>query len=145
MPFPPFSDYQDVFSLLLSASTFAAFAVPAWMPSPVRLLCLAKAIYLHWRERRTERGGHRIIPTLNVSPLWFSSSDTSDNLAYNHFYSSTRWTPTTGCTYASVTERSSPPGRLASLKPLLPTNYPVCKWSLHRPMAWPNHYSSAKT
>lgn len=68
MPFPPFSDYQDVFLSPLPASMFAAFAVPAWMPPPAQLLRLAKAIYSHWRERRTERGGHRIIPTLNVSP-----------------------------------------------------------------------------
>ena len=26
-----------------------------------------KAICTYWRERRIERGGHRIIPTLNVS------------------------------------------------------------------------------
>lgn len=68
MPFPPFSDYQDVFLSPLPASMFAAFAVPAWMPPPAQLLRSAKAIYSHWRERRTERGGHRIIPTLNVSP-----------------------------------------------------------------------------
>lgn len=45
---------------------FAAFAVPAWIPQPAQLLRLAKAIYPHWRERRIERGGHRIIPALNV-------------------------------------------------------------------------------
>ena len=77
MPFPPFSDYQDVFSSPLPVSMLVAFGVPAWMPPPAQLLRLAKAIYPHWRERRTERGGHRIIPTPNVSPLWFSSSDTT--------------------------------------------------------------------
>ena len=45
-----------------------------------------------------------------------------DDPSYNHFYSSTRRTPTSR-TYASVAERSSPFGRLATLKPLLPTNY----------------------
>ncbi|KAI6018157.1 enhancer of polycomb-like-domain-containing protein [Pisolithus microcarpus] len=65
MSFPPFSDYQDVFSLPLLPSMFAAFAVPPWIPPPSHLLRIAKVIYPHWRERRMERGGHRIIPTLN--------------------------------------------------------------------------------
>ncbi|KAH9008340.1 hypothetical protein EDB83DRAFT_2531843 [Lactarius deliciosus] len=42
-PFPPFSEYQDTFSNKLTPDMFAAFA----------------------KERRIERGGHRIIPTLN--------------------------------------------------------------------------------
>ena len=46
---------------------FAAFTVPSWIPQPPQLLRFAKAIYPYWKERRIERGGHRIIPTLNVS------------------------------------------------------------------------------
>ncbi|KAG6329589.1 hypothetical protein ID866_9500, partial [Astraeus odoratus] len=73
MPFPPFSDYQDVFTSPLPASMFATFSVPSWIPNQAQLLRLAKAIYPHWRERRTERGGHRIIPTLN-----FDETDTNN-------------------------------------------------------------------
>ncbi|KAF8495934.1 enhancer of polycomb-like-domain-containing protein [Russula emetica] len=64
-PFPPFSDYQETFSSLLRPDTFAAFIVPSWIPQPPQLLRFAKAIYPYWKERRVERGGHRIIPTLN--------------------------------------------------------------------------------
>jgi hypothetical protein len=45
---------------------FAAFTVPLWIPQS-DLLRFAKAIYPYWKECRIERGGHRIIPTLNVS------------------------------------------------------------------------------
>ncbi|KAG8215759.1 enhancer of polycomb-like-domain-containing protein [Butyriboletus roseoflavus] len=65
MTFPPFSDYQDIFSTPLPPSVFASFIAPFWIPPPVHLLRLAKVIYPYWRERRIERGGHRIIPTLN--------------------------------------------------------------------------------
>jgi enhancer of polycomb-like protein len=66
MPFPPFSDYQDTFSSPLVPSDFAAFVVPSWIPQPSTLLRIARAVYPHWKERRLEREGHRIIPTLNV-------------------------------------------------------------------------------
>ncbi|KAH9161676.1 hypothetical protein EDB89DRAFT_2156514 [Lactarius sanguifluus] len=66
-PFPPFSEYQDTFSNKLTPDMFAAFAVPLWIPQPQQLLCFAKATYPYWKERRIERGGHRIIPTLNMS------------------------------------------------------------------------------
>ncbi|KAH0835627.1 enhancer of polycomb-like-domain-containing protein [Lanmaoa asiatica] len=65
MTFPPFSDYQDIFAVPLPPSMFANFIVPTWIPPPAQLLRLAKAIYPYWRERRIERGGHRIIPVLN--------------------------------------------------------------------------------
>lgn len=32
------------------------------------LLRMARACYPHWRDRRIEREGHRVIPALNVSP-----------------------------------------------------------------------------
>jgi enhancer of polycomb-like protein len=76
MTFPPFSDYQETFSSKLLPSTFASFAVPSWIPEPSRLSAMAQVVYPHWRERRLERNGHRIIPALNVSIslrlLWFS-------------------------------------------------------------------------
>ncbi|KAI9453934.1 enhancer of polycomb-like-domain-containing protein, partial [Russula earlei] len=64
-PFPPFSDYQETFSSRLTPDTFSAFTVPPWIPQPPHLLRFAKAIYPYWKERRVERGGLRIIPTLN--------------------------------------------------------------------------------
>ncbi|KAF7370853.1 Enhancer of polycomb-like protein [Mycena sanguinolenta] len=65
MPFPSFADYQDTFSSPLVPSDFAAFAVPSWIPPPSTLLRIGRAVYPHWKERRVEREGHRIIPTLN--------------------------------------------------------------------------------
>lgn len=46
---------------------FALYNVPDWVPTPAHLTRLARAIYPHWRERRLERGGHPIIPAVNVS------------------------------------------------------------------------------
>ena len=66
VPFPPFSDYVDVFSNPLPPSYFESYQVPKWIPSPPNLLKMARAVYPHWRQRREERGGHRIIPVLNV-------------------------------------------------------------------------------
>ena len=67
MDFPAFADYQDVFSTPLAPSVFATFIPPSWIPEPQTLLRIAKTVYPHWKERRIDRGGHRIIPTLNVS------------------------------------------------------------------------------
>lgn len=65
MAFPGFTDYQDTFLNELPPSMFATFAVPSWAPKPPQLVRIARAIYPYWKERRIERGGHRIIPTLN--------------------------------------------------------------------------------
>ncbi|KAF5375868.1 hypothetical protein D9615_008245 [Tricholomella constricta] len=65
MTFPSFSEYQETFSSPLPTSTFAAFAIPDGIPPPATLIRIARAIYPYWKERRLERGGHRIIPTLN--------------------------------------------------------------------------------
>jgi enhancer of polycomb-like protein len=68
MAFPSFSpDYEDVFSRDLPPSVFAAFAVPAWIPTPAHLVKLARAVYPHWKDRRVDREGHRITPAVNVS------------------------------------------------------------------------------
>lgn len=69
MPFPPFTDYQDTFSTPLPPSMFADFITPSWLPAPASLLCLARVVYPHWRERRLEAGGKRIIPAVNVRPF----------------------------------------------------------------------------
>ncbi|KAJ7493445.1 enhancer of polycomb-like-domain-containing protein [Mycena galericulata] len=65
MPFPPFSDYNDTFAAPLVPADFAAFTVPSWIPPPSTLVRIARAVYPHWKERRLEREGHRIIPILN--------------------------------------------------------------------------------
>jgi len=63
--FPAFIDYQDMFSNELPASLFACFTTPSWIPKPHQLLRIARIVYPYWKERRVERGGHRIIPILN--------------------------------------------------------------------------------
>ncbi|KAJ3473978.1 hypothetical protein NLI96_g12716 [Meripilus lineatus] len=65
-PFPPFSDYQDAFAMQPQDNMFALYAAPSWLPPSPQLLRLAKALYPHWRERRMERGGHPIIPVVNL-------------------------------------------------------------------------------
>ncbi|KAF9242838.1 enhancer of polycomb-like-domain-containing protein [Melanogaster broomeanus] len=74
MAFPPFTDYQDAFSSPLPSSLFATFTVPSWIPPPAQLFRIAKTIYPYWRERRIERGGHRIIPILN-----YDETDVNDS------------------------------------------------------------------
>ena len=66
-PFPPFNDYQDTFAFSLQPDMFAIYSVPDWVPPPQSMLRFARIIYPYWRERRQERGGHRIIPAVNVS------------------------------------------------------------------------------
>lgn len=63
--FPAFMDYQDTFANDLPVSLFACFTTPSWIPKPHQLLRIARIIYPYWKERRVERGGHRIIPILN--------------------------------------------------------------------------------
>ncbi|KAH9839378.1 enhancer of polycomb-like-domain-containing protein [Rhodofomes roseus] len=68
-PFPPFTDYQDTFAEELKPSMFALYTVPDWVPTPAHLSRLARAIYPHWQERRMERGGHPIIPVVNLDEM----------------------------------------------------------------------------
>lgn len=67
MAFPAFSEYQETFSSPLTPAIFATFTVPAWIPSSAHIVRTARVVYPYWKERRIERNGHRIIPTLNVS------------------------------------------------------------------------------
>ena len=71
MPFPAFTEYQDTFSSPIPPSAFASHVVPKWIQEHQGLSRIARVIYPYWKERRIERGGHRIIPTLN-----FDESDT---------------------------------------------------------------------
>ena len=66
-PFPAFSEYQDIFASNLQPDMFALYAVPAWIPAPLQMLRFARLVFPYWRERRLDRGGHRIIPAVNVS------------------------------------------------------------------------------
>lgn len=68
MPFPQFSEYQDTFASPLPPSMFSNFITPAWLPSTSHLLKLARLVYPHWRERRLECDGQRIISSVNVCP-----------------------------------------------------------------------------
>lgn len=72
MTFPEFSNYQDVFANPLSPNLFALFEVPVWIPQPHQLLRMARLVYPYWKERRMERGGYRVIPTLNVCTLFMA-------------------------------------------------------------------------
>lgn len=45
---------------------FALATLPSWVPSGSQLSKFAKAVYPHWSKRRQERGGHPIIPIVNV-------------------------------------------------------------------------------
>ena len=74
MEFPAFADYQDVFSSPLTPATFATCIVPSWIPPAAALLRIAGVVYPHWKDRRIERGGYRIIPALNVSISFAFSS-----------------------------------------------------------------------
>ncbi|KAF7800350.1 hypothetical protein EIP86_011600 [Pleurotus ostreatoroseus] len=65
-PFPPFSDYQDTFANALPPTMFALYTVPSWIPEATQMLRFAKVVYPYWRERRMERGGHPIIPVVNL-------------------------------------------------------------------------------
>ncbi|KAF7309638.1 Enhancer of polycomb-like protein [Mycena indigotica] len=65
MEFPTFADYSEVFKQPLHPSNFAALQVPVWVPPPQTMVQIARAIYSHWKDRKLEREGHRIMPTLN--------------------------------------------------------------------------------
>lgn len=71
MTFPEFSEYQEAFSQPLKPELFSSYVVPSWIPPPPALLQLARAIYPHWKERRLDRKGHRIIPVLNVCLFYY--------------------------------------------------------------------------
>lgn len=67
VPFPPFADYHGIFATPPHHTLFASLALPSDLPPPSHMVTVAQAIYPHWKQRRTERLGHPIIPILNVS------------------------------------------------------------------------------
>ncbi|KAG8921240.1 Enhancer of polycomb-like protein 1 [Tulasnella sp. 418] len=63
---PLFSDFESFFGSPVPPHYFPDFLVPASFPQPAQLTKLARAIYPHWRDRKADRAGRRIIPQLNV-------------------------------------------------------------------------------
>ncbi|KIY63417.1 hypothetical protein CYLTODRAFT_137134 [Cylindrobasidium torrendii FP15055 ss-10] len=70
---PPFSTYQTLFGNPLRPEYFSRCVVPTKLPTPALLLQIGRAIYPHWRQRRAERNGVRIISQLN-----FDEADTQN-------------------------------------------------------------------
>ncbi|KAI0065205.1 hypothetical protein BV25DRAFT_146653 [Artomyces pyxidatus] len=70
---PPFAAFEESFGSTLEPDAFAAFSAPSWIPSPFAMVRYAKAIYPHWRDRKIERNGQRIVPVLN-----YNESDTKN-------------------------------------------------------------------
>ena len=68
----PFADYESVFSQP-SRAYFSSYTIPELVSQPAHILRLARCVFDHWRERRLERGGSRIMPQLNVSLHWYLS------------------------------------------------------------------------
>ena len=66
------------------------------------MLRFAKVVYPYWRERRMERGGHPIIPVVNVRIFSRPPSTTYSRL----FYSLMKQMPRTSPTYVSGDEKA---------------------------------------
>ena len=63
--FPTLNDFESTFAARLPVAFFPNYRVPDWIPAPTQLLRMLRVIYPHWRERRLERDGRRIIPQIN--------------------------------------------------------------------------------
>ncbi|KAG8748285.1 Enhancer of polycomb-like protein 1 [Ceratobasidium sp. 414] len=63
--FPAITEFEPTFANRLPASFFPNYRVPDYIPQPPQLLRVLRVIYPHWRERRLEREGRRIIPQIN--------------------------------------------------------------------------------
>jgi enhancer of polycomb-like protein len=140
MAFPAFSEYQDTFSSPLTPTTFAAYTVPSSIPSPAQLLRIARVVYPHWKERRIERGGLRIIPTLNVSKtLNFLPRVFTDILDR-----ATRQTHRTNLTSVSGGVKSRLSARLVPRRSHFQTSSFGCSLSWRPRWNWPNRFSTVK-
>lgn len=62
---PTFPEYEPFFANPLPPHFFPSFLIPDSVPDSPILVRFARSIYPHWRERKIERGGRRIIPQLN--------------------------------------------------------------------------------
>lgn len=56
---------------------------PPNLLSPPAMVRIAKAVYSHWRERKIEREGQRIIPALNVRSVMPFSLLLLSNILYS--------------------------------------------------------------
>ncbi|KAG9127014.1 Enhancer of polycomb-like protein 1 [Ceratobasidium sp. 392] len=63
--FPAITEFEPTFATRLPVAFFPNFRAPDWIPQPPQLLRMLRVIYPHWRERRLEREGRRIIPQIN--------------------------------------------------------------------------------
>ncbi|KAL1703283.1 enhancer of polycomb-like-domain-containing protein [Schizophyllum commune] len=124
MPFPGFAEYQTFFSSPLPRNMFASYIVPAWIPPPTQLLKVARVVYPHWRQRREERGGHRIIPVLN-----YDESDTA-----NESYVCFRRRDTKAVRKTRA-QQSSSSEKLARLQADLTQPLEIARFLLHREQA----------
>jgi len=95
------------------------------VPTPSQLTRIARIIYPYWRERRTERGGHRIIATLNVR----SSFSHMDVNLLTLPCSLTKLTRRMSRTYVSDAAKSKRSAKLVPRRLPLPTSSSVCSLS----------------
>ena len=62
---PEFSSIEHLFAAPINTSFFPNFEVPRTLPPYKDMVRMAQRVYPHWRERRVERKGKTIMPTLN--------------------------------------------------------------------------------
>ncbi|KZP00724.1 hypothetical protein CALVIDRAFT_580462 [Calocera viscosa TUFC12733] len=72
---PALTEFEDTLAHELSESFFSMYERPANLPKPEQVWLVARALYPHWRERKIERGGLRIMAQLNV---WLDRRDHCD-------------------------------------------------------------------
>lgn len=132
MAFPAFTEYQETFSTELRPAMFASFTVPGWVQGHPRLLSIATAVYPHWRERRLEREGRRIIPVLNVR----SSVQFRDQSVDTPFSSTSRMLKTNHTSVSDVA-RLSKPAKLALSKYPSPISCFASRRRWAVPSTWP--------
>ncbi|CAK5263629.1 unnamed protein product [Mycena citricolor] len=70
---PDFSAVHEFFDRPLPNNIFASFAVPAWVPPPPSLACIARLVFPHWKQRRVELDGRKIHPSINYDEFDFAN------------------------------------------------------------------------
>jgi enhancer of polycomb-like protein len=64
--YPSWSFFDPLFQQPYVPSLFASSLVPEGLPPTNELVVMARGIYPHWLERKTERRGRSIIPDVNL-------------------------------------------------------------------------------
>ncbi|EJU00921.1 hypothetical protein DACRYDRAFT_116803 [Dacryopinax primogenitus] len=72
---PVLADFEETLTHELAESFFAMYDRPSNLPTPEQVWLLARAIYPHWKERKIEREGLRVMAQLNTD-------ETSDGDAF---------------------------------------------------------------